>query len=358
VLNLTRNVRIEGTPSGRSHVFIRSMRPQSIRYAALRFLGPRQPSGDSTEGVLGRYGLHFHHAHDGSRGSVVEGVVVRDCGNHAFVPHMSHGITITSCISHETFEDAYWWDPHDRTLDLVIDRCVAAGVHADPEIHGYRLAGFTLGAGRNLLMRGCVAFGVQGNDTSAAFIWPEAPSGLWDFEDNLAHNNAVAGIFVWQNAAEGHRITRFTSYNNGKAGIIHGAYVNPYHYRDLDLRDQTNAIELIAAGRTDALGRPQSWTDVEGGTLSVGEHHLPGEVPTLFERCSFPGGVTLDDGAGDPGPLDFVNCGLHPSDFSVISLNPGTVIRVQGSDGAAYELTASGARDISRFHPPDVAVNA
>jgi hypothetical protein len=46
-----------------------------------------------------------------------------------------------------------------------------------------------------------------------------------------------------------------------------------------------------------------------------------------------------------------VNCGLQPSDFSVVSLNPGTVIRVQGSDGAAYELTASGVRDIPRFHP-------
>lgn len=351
VLNLTRNVRIEGTPSGRSHIFIRSMKPQSIRYAAVRYMGPRQPGGESTEGVLGRYGVHFHHAHEGSRGSVVQGVVVRDCGNHAFVPHMSHGITIRDCISHETFDDAYWWDPHDATHDLLIDRCVAASVHHDPDIHGYRLAGFTLGEGRHLKLRRCVAVGVHGNATAAGYVWPEAPSGLWDFEDNIAHNNAVAGIFVWQNVREPHRIRRFTAFNNGAAGIIHGAYVNSYHYKDLDLRDQTNAIELHAAGRDDPNGHPQSWIDVQGGSLQVVEHSLPGEVPALFKGCSFPGGVTLNDGAGEPGSLDFVECGLEPGSFDVVSLNPGSVVRVQRPNDSAFELTSDGVRDIQRFYP-------
>ena len=89
VLNLTRNVQIEGTPEGRAHVFIRSNSPQSIRHVQIRHVGPRRPAADATEPVLGRYGLHFHMSHEGSRGSLVEGVVVRECGNHAFVPHMS-----------------------------------------------------------------------------------------------------------------------------------------------------------------------------------------------------------------------------------------------------------------------------
>jgi hypothetical protein len=351
VLNLTRNVRIEGTPGGRAHVFIRSSRPSSVRYAALRHLGPRQPGGATTVGVLGRYGLHFHHAHDGSRGSLVEGVVVRDGGNHAFVPHMSHGITIRDCIANEVFEDAYWWDPEDPTDDLVIDRCVAAGVHFDPEDDGHRLAGFLLGLGRRMQLRRCVAFGVHGQRDSAGYVWPEAPSGLWTFEDNLAHNNAFAGIFVWQNVREPHRIRDFTAYHNGTAGIIHGAYANSYHYRDLDLRDQTNAIDLVAAGRLDVHGHPQSWIGVRGGSLVVQSHNLPGETPVLFRECSFPGGVTIADGRGDPGPLDFVDCGLEPSDFSAASMNAGTVVRVQRSNGTAFELTTSGARHIARFFP-------
>ena len=351
VLNLTRNVRIEGTPGGRAHIFIRSHRPQSIRYALLRYLGPRQGGGGSSESVLGRYGLHFHHCHGGSRNSVVEGVVVRDCGGHAFVPHMSHGITFRSCISYETFEAAYWWDEHDTTNDLLIDRCVAAGVHADPEIHGYRLAGFALGKGRRLRIRDCVAFGVIGNNPSAGYVWPEAPSGLWLFRNNLAHNNAVAGIFVWQNVREPHVVRRFTAYRNGEAGIIHGAYFNAYHYKDLDLRDQTNAIELHAAGRPDYRGHPQSWADVRAGRLWVVDHQLPGDGPVLFRDCTFTGGVVVDDGQQEPGDLDFVNCGLAAADFDVGSMHTSTVVRVQRPNRTAFRITSGGVDDISPFYP-------
>ncbi len=352
VLNLTRNVRIEGTPGGRAHVFIRSNKPQSIRYAALRYLGPRQPGSDGTESVLGRYGLHFHHCHDGSRRSVVEGVVVRDCGGHAFVPHMSDGITIRNCIAYNVFDDAYWWDPDEVTNDLLIDRCVAGSVHFDPEIHGYRLAGFLLGQGRRLTIRDSVAFSVMGNGTAAGYVWAEAPSGLWKFKDNIAHNNAISGIFVWQNVREPHKIDRFTAYRNGEAGIIHGAYLNSYHFRDLDLRDQTNAIELHAAGRPDHGGHPQSWVNVRGGSLHVVKHNLPGASPVLFRGCSFPGGVTMADDQGDPGPLDFVDCGLSPGDFQIASMHPDTVVRVQRGDGSAYKLTTSGVTELGQpFYP-------
>jgi SAM-dependent methyltransferase len=95
VLNLTRNVRIHGSgdggadpaSNGRAHIWIGSDQPQIIRFAELRHLGPRRHAGDHTEGVLGRYPLHFHMMGDGSRGSIVEGVVVADSGNRAFVPH-------------------------------------------------------------------------------------------------------------------------------------------------------------------------------------------------------------------------------------------------------------------------------
>jgi hypothetical protein len=354
VLNLTRNARIEGTPGGRAHVFIRSSKPQSIRHAEFRYLGPRQAGGESTEGVLGRYPLHFHHAHGGSRGSVIQGVVVRDAGNHAFVPHMSHGITFRSCIAYEVFEDAYWWDPGDATDDLVFERCIAASIHSDPEQHGLRLSGFVLAMGEGQRLRRCVAFAVQGGRDASGYIWPEAgDSGLWEFTDNIAHNNAHAGIFVWQNNGEPHTIDRFTAYNNGSSGIRQGAYQNAYHYADLDLRDQPLSIELLANGKRDPSGRPMSWTDVQGTSLVVQAHssHLVSDDPVLFLRCSFPAGVTLNDGGGAAGPLDFLDCELGPESFSVLSLNPDTVVRVQNTNGTAFQLTVDGVRDIAVFRP-------
>jgi hypothetical protein len=78
VLNLTRNVRIEGTPGGRSHVFIRNDVPtiHTIRDVALRYLGPRK----GKKKVLGRYALHFHMCGASTKGSAVEATVVRDAG--------------------------------------------------------------------------------------------------------------------------------------------------------------------------------------------------------------------------------------------------------------------------------------
>ena len=183
VLNLTRNVRIEGAPGGRAHIFVLSSRPQSLQNVAIRHMGPRQPADGFTEAVLG-HGLHFHMSGDGSRGSVVENVVIRDTGAHAFVAHLSNGVTFRNCISHDTFDDPYWWDgaPDTRTpgppsQDIVYDRCVASMVQSDPPFRGYRLAGFFLGRGDGNKAVGCVAVGVQGTTDAAGYIWPGGLGG-------------------------------------------------------------------------------------------------------------------------------------------------------------------------------------
>lgn len=108
VMNLTRNVRIEGTPSGRTHVMITARRPQTIANVDIRYTGPRWVKDEwDSQFIQGRYGLHFHMGGDTTRGSVVDGVVVRDGGSHGFVPHGSHGITFRNTIVYEQYEDGY-----------------------------------------------------------------------------------------------------------------------------------------------------------------------------------------------------------------------------------------------------------
>lgn len=136
VLNLTRSVRIEGTSEGRSHVIIISSAPQTIRYVALRFMGPRQVAPDgSLTSVIGRYPIHFHHSHDGSRGSVVEGSAVRDSGNRAFVPHLSHGVAFRGNVAYNLTGVAYWWDqgPDNASHDTIWEGNLAGLVHAGDE---------------------------------------------------------------------------------------------------------------------------------------------------------------------------------------------------------------------------------
>lgn len=240
VLNLTRNVRIEGTRKGRAHVLIRSRSRQIIKHAGLRHMGPRQPTAEgNTENVAGRHPLHFHMSRNGSRGSVVAGVVARDSGGHAFVPHLSHGITFRDCIAYNVHDAPYWWPgPPDTRTDgppshrIKFVRCIAAKVLTDPPFRGFRLAAFVLGAGNGNVCIRCTAVGVLGNKNASGFEWPEGTGdSVWRFENNLAHNNRVNGIFVWQNTGKVHPVDDFVAYHNGQSGIEHGAYGNAYQYR-------------------------------------------------------------------------------------------------------------------------------
>ncbi|MGW4382685.1 hypothetical protein [Kitasatospora sp. NPDC004531] len=298
VLNLTRNVRVEGTEQGRAHVHLTSSRPADVRHAVLSRLGPRAEGKDSwngkpvTEPVLGRYGLHFHMLQEASRGTVVEGVVVRDAGSHAFVPHMSHGITFRGCISHQTWEDAYWWDgpsdtrnPQGPSNDITYEGCVASRTVFEPNRRGYRLTGFSLGAGTGSTARDCVAVGVQGATGASGYEWPENSEGVWTFENCLAHNNLENGVFVWLNAEHHHTVTRFAAYHNGGWGIEHGAYLNDFDYTASVLYgNAAGGIALHALGRDKGTVLDGLLIDAAGQSdyaVATLKHQLDGETVVL-----------------------------------------------------------------------------
>jgi len=329
VLNLTRTVRVEGTAQGRAHVHLTSSRRADVRHAALRWLGPRAPSSEKwngqpvTEPVLGRYGLHLHMLADASRGTVVEGVVVRDTGNHAFVPHASHGITFRSCISHETWEDAYWWDgpidtrtPQGPSDDITYEACVASRTVFEPNPRGYRLTGFSLGAGRGSVARDCVAVGVQGATGASGYEWPETSEGIWTFERCLAHNNLQNGIFVWLNAQHHHTVGQFVAYHNGGWGIEHGAYLNDFEYRDSVLHGNAGGgVAVHALGRDKGTVFDGLLIDAAGQSdyaVATAKHQLAGETVTV-SRCRLTGyrkaGVAFRATAdGKPDDIAVLDC--------------------------------------------------
>jgi hypothetical protein len=228
--------------------------------------------------------------------------VIRDAGNHAFVPHMSDGTTFRDCIAYGVQEDAFWWDVPEATHDTLLERCVAARVTADSRAQGfYTLNGFTLGHGHGNRVVGSVAVGVVGGKTASGFNWPsQAPAdgmnGEWLYEDCVAHNNRWNGIYVWQNdPLLGHVISRYTAYRNGGAGIKHGAYVNSYLYQDaLLVENKASEIEIHAQCR-DAFGSvPPRFVRVEmdhgGGDWCVQtfEHQVAAPwAPVLLQDCRF-----------------------------------------------------------------------
>lgn len=370
VLNFTRTARIEGTGdggpllanNGRSHIFIRSTQPQAISYLAIRHMGPRKVDGQYTLFVTGRYGLHFHHSLDGSRGSLVEGVVIRDTGSHAFVCHASHGCTFQDTISYNTFENAYWWDEPpcsncpesavNNSNDISIDHAVAALVRNHPSFRGNKLTGFELGQGNGLTITHSVAVGVQGNTDASGFGWSSHADSVWIFENNIAHNNKIKGFFIWQNNPHDHIVSDSVIYHN-ETGIDHGAYGNAYQYLDIDLFGNGN-VDVRSRASGTRITRPDSYGHVfehvrMTGTFLISEHNADYAAPTLVKHCVL-GGIRVSEQAkSEPGQYDFVNCvkvdgsDIEASDFTIIFAWPSSLYRVQNADGTAYQLTGAGA---------------
>ena len=358
LLNLTRNVRIEGTPEGYTHLFLRSTMPQTIRYAAIRYVAPAFGDTDAT----GRYGMHIHMSGDGSRGSIVEGVVISDADNHAFVPHASHGITFQDTIAYDVYNEPYWWDePAEEedttndTHDLVWDRAVAALVRQGFAGSNFRLSAFALGNGENVTVTNSVAVGLEGEEFSdrAGFNWPESGGAVWTFENNIAHNNGSNGIFVWQNNSERHDIDDFLAYYNGGAGVSHGAYGNSYQYNNLTLQENGLAVISHALGEENPDQDAQTWTSIttDGAVLIIDEHQTEPEAPVRFVGCDFGEVIVADAEGAAPSLYEFIDCGLEPEDFDLGEAHPEGIFRVQQADGTAYELSGDGTvTDIETFY--------
>ena len=368
VLNLTRNVRIEGTAKGRSHVFIHSSAPQHVDYVGIRYMGPRKRQDDDefTDLIAGRYGLHFHMNEDADRGVVVQGVVVRDTASHAFVPHKSHGITFRDDISYNTTEDAFWWDqnpvsagetppePLDfyETRDVVYDRDVAAKLYAIPAFRGYTQTGFNLGSGSNNTITNSVTVGNLGGSTASGFAWPASASAqpnAWRFDSNVAHNNAEDGLFVWQNTGYGPHLTdNFLAYHNGHCGIKHGAYGNSYIYRHPVLFE--NATCGIVTNAQSGLPQIPIIFDhptVAGGRNAVLDDDHTGDpvTPVYLRDCSFTGQSEAKvevNTSVDPQRLYFVRCGIEPRDIHISKARPGDLIRSQRADNTAFQVDYTG----------------
>jgi hypothetical protein len=335
VLNLTRNVRIEGTPEGRAHVMLVGLTgKQAISYLGLRHLGPQAPGPEGgTVGAVGRYSLHFHTSLDATQGTVVEGVVSYDGGNHSFVPHLSHGITLRDCVAHDQEDAAFWWDPpHEEedeesnqsvpANDLVYERCVASYIKPTSGAE-YEVTGFVLGPGQRNIARGCVAVGVQGDDSSTpGFGWrgDTFEAHPWVFEDCVSHDNNGSGLYFWVNGVPHSYVDRYTSYHDGH-GIHAGAYTNLVSYRDCTVYAcaenglTIEAVPGVAEGSDLTVSYENVYVDQAGLTdfaVHVSEHVVDADTVTRLTGCHFTGGNVAQVGFPEEGPYpqlyEFTDC--------------------------------------------------
>ncbi len=377
VLNLTRNVVIQGMPPavpfptypnadlmnnpGRTHIFINNDTPtvQTIDYASIRNTGPRQGNASighfgGSQYVLGRYGLHFHMSGENNAGTDVIGTVVRDSGSHAFVAHSSNGVTFTKTIAYNDAETPYWWDVKANeegnlvnavTDNTTYDSTVAALINTDPHIGAgsMRLAGYTMACGTGNQVINSVAVGIDGSNSvqASGILWPEGANecaNTWTVTNDVAHNNDGDGFFTWQNDftdPHNHNNT-FLSYRNAGACIEHGAYTNAFDFDHITCVEDDGAfyptknnpsVQADIVLHATSSGNPQNFTNitVRGGTnnrianvVRTTKHQATAVKPTSLRRFDVSGysGKAIavsEDVTQYAGQFDFV-CWTVPPD--------------------------------------------
>ena len=384
VFNLSRDVLIEGSSAThRAHIYITAGQVQTLKYAGLRYMGPRFDPGTArgTDVVLGRWPIHFHNGFLLHQGSIVEGVAARDCGSHVFVAHLSHGVIFRDCVSYKNISSPYWWDEKQRTDDCLWEHLLAADTIVNGDA-SFAAAAFEFNFGSRNRAIDCVAAATAGGGNSAGFKWSLAgaeedgvDSGSWEMRGCVAHNQRN-GIFWWQNTRNTHETIDFTAYNNGETGkggfgADVGAYRNAVHFTNPTFRG--NLFSQHAAGGDPVLGpAPRFYQGITGGTLETSPHslelsgsNLPHDEPangstgrtadwttsapfgpTLYQDVAMSTGVSIAVSSSSQRYFDFVRCLVAGRDLeqaNFFAANPGTnalnyVIRVQRRDRTAFRF--------------------
>lgn len=353
VVNLTRNVVIQGEAGKEAHVMfvppssgsINSNQGHALTYVELAHLAPAKTASG---GVPGRYALHLHRVGEAFAGQTLLGLAAHDCNGHVFVAHETHRVTFDQCVTGFTKETPYWWDPGEQSQGVVYDKCLAMHVEAPgagPEKFktvGFFAADTTLDETSKML--GCVVAGLEGIDGSG-FFWDNASAGAWKFQNCLAHHCSGQGVRVWQNSSDINKIEDSIMYRCG-GGVFHGAYSNRYTYDTVEFHDCGVGIDLNAVSRQgDPLTR-QRWVDVSvtgcDTPMVLRDAPVDSEAVTEFLNCTIPTVRIEATHSTQKHHWDFTGCGLEPSDFTIVSRVGDFRIRTQ-DNGTAWQLNNSGA---------------
>jgi hypothetical protein len=307
-MNLERDIEFRNL---RRIIFHQGAGPSTLKYFTVADSG--------TPGVLGDYPIHFHLNGNSTRGTVVEGVVVVNGRNHAYVPHGSHGITFKDTIAYKIRGDAYWWDPGQGGNDstgIIYDHALANTI--TPGSTGkHRLTGFNLRGGNNTV-KNSAAINIDGGADCSGFHWPEkaGDNAVWAFTNNHSTSPNCNGIFVWQNDSENHVINGFTGNK-----IEHGAYVNHYKYNNITV----DSIDVHALG----------WeiNNSTIGDITTSAHNDSANGQTFRINNSQIRTFEIDNADGKaPGHYILTNTNLKCADIKQTSIYPGTKITINGNN--------------------------
>jgi hypothetical protein len=272
--NLTRNVVVRSADdAAHGHIMVAEEGVLGFDSVELRWLGPQKKC--SNGGPARRAAIYFHEQGEASADSFVRHVSIWGGDNHFLMIEKSHGIEVADVAGYDTigtgfsmfYDNSYCNTRCDNIEEFVprgtVFTDVLAAKIAVPEREDCNAIGGTHAiipsGGEGTGCRNCVAsgngynYGQYGNEGAIDLV--EGGSGRpVDFvlNDNVTHNNAGNGFSNWQNGTNmAPPYENNQSWSNAGNGVHHGAYVNPYEFKNLTAVDNAGADFAVIAIQSD-----------------------------------------------------------------------------------------------------------
>jgi hypothetical protein len=211
-------------------------------YGAMAGLSYAEFSHLGGEGILGHYPIHFHHAQDSMRGTVINGVSVWDSHNRFITIHNTNGITVENSVGYEAIGHGFFLEDATEEGNTLVNNIAI------------------------LTMPGMI----RPDDGGAAGFWAQNPKN--NFTGNIAVSAAGSGfdfsipekapeVIPFNNgnfqASLGQSTTPSTlSITQFKSNEAHSNGGDGFHlYRlDVDNSSDMNTFSNLKMWRNDAVG--------------------------------------------------------------------------------------------------------
>jgi hypothetical protein len=163
----------------------------------------------------------------------------------------------------------------------------------------YLVHGIACGSGVGTGCRRCVAAGISVGADSSGFFWnnglhlPVGPDQV--FEDNVAHNNGMNGIRLWQNSETMTAPWVNTQIWSSAEGLFEGAYGNAYQFGNLVIEDSILDDAVLQAVPLEANpGLLVARLDgAELGGLSISGYVIKQTNDQVFRNLKFNGSKSV-----------------------------------------------------------------
>lgn len=264
IANLTSNVKIHGTKTGKSHIFNcahtknadgstkHNIQKSFIDQAEIYLMGPRKYQGARygiPQIITGRYAMHFHHGGDGTIGTMVSNCSFHDNDTRICVPHMANGVTFKGNALAFNMGESFWWDIGEVTNDATYDSNYVVGNRWDKTLAGTIGILFGIGSNNKAINNWFTHSHVGDENGSGALQWSTNNESVWVVIGNGGNSNNCLD-WTWQNSGRPHDIEEQQAYCN-TFGLSHGAYANPYIYTE---NEYYNSPVHVKAAASIAMG--------------------------------------------------------------------------------------------------------